>query len=194
MLISTLAATPPARPAAAAPSTPPGHPAVEWWTVGARRFDTTDQLVSGVQPPPEGAVATYHYFENSGDNDPAKLQANVLKSTLGGAAIGAVVGGVLGGVATVGFSVGLTILSAGFIQVAPTLALAGLCAGAGAFLGGGASRAEAKDYAVNGHTIDGTVLTNNGHMMFYQGDSIQNGVDLNTYAQGGQPWWKGSQP
>lgn len=205
MNVTTAAAFPhslsrPARASAEQPCSPT-RPATEWWQVGEQKFDSTASMLSALQVDDKGAEAVYHY-KTTADSQ------RTLKDFVQEQAIsGAVAGAILGVVGVVGINVLGTvasIMTAGFFGMFEGVALAApvaVCAAGGALIGGLTARESYNDFQANGHGVYGTVMSNNGQLVFHPGNELHNRVDLAAHAQAPveadtpncTPWWQRQQ-
>lgn len=206
MNVTTAAAALPqiySRPARANAEQPcsPTRPATEWWEVGEQKFDSTSSMLSQLQVGDQGAEAVYHY-KTTADSE------RTLKDFVKEQAIsGAIGGAILGVVGVVGINVLGTIASimtAGFYGMFQGVALAApvaACAAGGALLGALTAKESFNEFQANGHSVYGTVMSNNGQLVFHPGNELQNRVDLAAHAQAPveadtpncTPWWQRQQ-
>ncbi|MBI3925777.1 MAG: hypothetical protein HY319_09570, partial [Armatimonadetes bacterium] len=183
------------------------RPPVDWWEVGARRFDSTADLIASDAVTEAGSPARYHFQTEVPDGSQSG-PGNVAGGALAGAAIGAGVaaGGmvaleVLGELANILLSGPYYSASGGFSGGA-YLSVAAAAAAAGAVGGALLVRAGGESLAERGYAVDGTVRRENGSQnVFYPGSRVTDGVDLDGYAQAPdlpepvvsqRPWWKDS--
>ncbi|MEW6283167.1 MAG: hypothetical protein AB1758_31440 [Candidatus Eremiobacterota bacterium] len=190
-----------ARPVAAAaqpaPCTPT-RPATEWWQVGDQRFDSTQDLINGLQVPAEGVRAEYHYKTSQ---ESQQTVGDFVKSYAVNGAIAGAALGFFGAIAINVLGVAASILTAGFygmFEGVGLLAPAAIGAVGGAAIGALSAREGYQEFQEFGNVIGGTVFKSDGQAAFHPYDDLHNRVDLNAHAsapvetisEGCTPWWQ----
>lgn len=168
-------------------------PPVDWWQVGATRYDSTADMINAIPSGSDPIPATYSFCESNAVSTPPSKLADTFAKTAIGAAAGAAVGG--GGalglniLATIG-----TIFTAGafgmpnFLPIGWAALIGG---GIGAAIGLGTALFGKGDSAMPTSSIYGIVMkqaTPTGEQVkFYPNQNMLKGINMNDYAKAVEP-------